>query len=177
MPLPDLPEDILTAAQRGSESAFETIVKTYEQPIFRYIYRMVNRQHDAEDLTQETFIKAYRHIARFDSQLRFSTWLFTIATRTVYDWLRKRRIRPEVLVDTVPETKTASSTYKRVDIKLDINAALQSIKPEYRSVLLLYYVEGYSYLDIAHALDLPVNTVKTYVHRGKIALRKLMDAP
>lgn len=175
MVLAPIDRQIIEAAQQGDEAAFAKILGHYEQPVYRYILRMVSRPADAEDLTQETFIKVYFNLASFDPARRFSTWLFTIATNTVYDWLRKRRGRPELLYDQLPETTGSQTTYTSIGSKFDIMTALQKLRVEYRAVLLLYFDQGYSYQEIAETMNLPINTVKTYLFRAKAMMRQLLE--
>jgi len=176
--------NILIAAKNGSLQAFENILATYEQAIFGYIYRLVGQKEDAEDITQEVFIKLYKNISKLDLELKFSSWLYKIATNTAYDWLRKKQRRHEFLflddenrktklLDTIadPQAISAIETIEKQPAFDQITNALKNLKVEYRSVLLLFYYQEFSYQEISDALSLPINTVKTYLHRGKTLLK------
>lgn len=174
---PVTPEEHATilAAQRGSTRAFEQLLARYERPVYSYISRLVREARDAEDLTQETFLKVYRAFRTYNPEKRFSTWLFTIATRTVYDWLRKKRRAPHpVALDEEEgsvETLEPSVPYNLIEDLLDLERALDHLKPIQKTVLLLFYREDFTYEEIAAALKMPTNTVKTHLHRAKCALR------
>ncbi len=159
---------------------FEHLVLQHERKIYFYIYRMVGgNRHDAEDLTQETFLRAYRHISSIDPSQNVTAWLFTIATHLVYDRSRSAQKRHEIVMDTSQlddETIALVASYNSIEAendRRDLESALQKIKPQYRSVLLLYYKEGFAYHEIATMLSLPINTVKTHIVRAKKELQKL----
>ncbi len=170
--------EFIRRLKKGDLRIFEKILFLYEKEIFRYIRRFAMRQEDAEDLTQETFIKVYKHIGSLDPDKGVRSWLYRIATNTVYDWFRKARKNQELFIvddtDSPFETidEETSYTYQaRATIK-DLQDALERIRPVYKSVLLLFYEEGLRYEEIAEALFLPLNTVKTYMRRAKVALYK-----
>lgn len=168
--------ELIREAQKGDVRIFEKILFLYEKEIFRYIRRMVPRQQDAEDLTQETFIKAYRHIKSFNPARGVKSWLYKIAVNTAYDWLRKNGKSRECFIiddaDSPFETidKNSSYTYQDKAVIKDLQDALERIQPVYKTVLLLFYEEGLRYEEIADALSLPLNTVKTDIRRAKSAL-------
>lgn len=166
---------IIKAARAGDGAAFSRLMSVYERPIFNYIYRMVDNRPDSEDLTQEVFIKVFKHLGSYNVDRPFRPWLYTIATRTVYDWLRKRQRRPESLILDDPEahfeTIDPVDTYAVIEAKLDLDRGLARLKPIYQTVLLLFYQQQLAYEEIAAVLGVPINTVKTYLHRAKAALR------
>ena len=168
----------IISAQKGNQQAIEFIIAEIHRPIYSYIYRMVNNREDAEDLTQDTFIKIFRHIDRYDVERNFSTWVFTIASRTVFDWLRKKRVHKVLNIIDDPdnpfETSVVDKTYKRIEGKFDVDNALKQLDPKYRSVVLLFYWKQFSYIEISNSLKIPVNTVKTYLNRAKVKLKKLL---
>ncbi len=174
-------KELFKSARRGSISAFEAILSRYERRIFNYIYHMVRERQNAEDLTQETFIKVYRHLHRFDADKSPSALIFKIATNTVYDFLRKQRRRQEVFIIDDPESGFETIdpddpylTIGRIESAKILGSALEAIKPMYRSVLTLCYQEDLGYQEIADTLALPLNTVKTYIYRAKKELKKIL---
>jgi len=168
----------MRAAIQGDVRAFEKIVTAYEKPLFSFIYKMVRTREDSADLTQETFVKVYLHISDYDPSRPFSTWIFSIAKYTTYDWLRKKQKRQGTLyiIDKtdspyVPEYKSGKE-FEMIANKMDISQALEKLQPHYRRVLSLFYFEEYSYKQIAQQLDKPINTIKTLLYRAKRALRR-----
>ena len=100
----EIDKKILIAAKNKDLRAFEVILSHYERAIFNYIFRLVNHRQDAEDLTQETFIKVYTRLSSIDPEKNFRAWLYEIATNTTRDWFRKKTGRPELLIIDDPES-------------------------------------------------------------------------
>ena len=187
--LPDA--DVVALAQQGRDTAFRELIRRYERPVFSLIYRMVRDRELAEDLAQDTFIKVLNHIDRYRPEFKLSSWLFKIANNVAIDHLRRRQL-DTVSIDGSPHAQTAdaveASRFDVVDQQesaLDemearelgtaIETAIASLRPEYRSCIMLRHVEGRSYEEIAATLDLPLGTVKTYIHRARHQLREALD--
>ncbi|MDX2184947.1 MAG: sigma-70 family RNA polymerase sigma factor [Gemmatimonadaceae bacterium] len=185
--LPDA--DLVVLAQQGREPAYREIIRRYERPVFSLVFRMVRDRETAEDLSQEAFIKVLNHIDRYNPEFKLSSWLFKIANNVAIDFLRKREL-DTVSIDgsrwaTTTEDAEASSIdldsgdespLERLEAKelgKAIEAAIERLRPEYRSCIMLRHVEGRSYEEIAATLDLPLGTVKTYIHRAR---KQLQDA-
>src|SRR6476646_717978 len=177
--LPDA--DVVALAQQGRDSAFRELIRRYERPVFSLIYRMVRDRELAEDLAQDTFIKVLNHIDRYRPEFKLSSWLFKIANNVAIDHLRKRQL-DTVSIDGSPHASSAAEIEaSRIEIAAEQETALEEIesrelgsaiekaiatlRPEYRSCIMLRHVEGRSYEEIAATLDLPLGTVKTYIHR------------
>ncbi len=192
--LANLPDaDVVLLAQQGRESAFRELVRRYERPVFSLVYRMVRDREAAEDLAQDSFVKVLNHIDRYRPEFKFSSWIFKIANNVAIDYLRKRQL-DTVSMDGSPHAATASeveaSSFEladRQETALDelearelgtaIERAIARLRPEYRSCIMLRHIEGRSYEEIAATLDLPLGTVKTYIHRARNELRAaLQDA-
>ena len=171
--------EIIVEACRGNVAAFDHIVQLWERPLFNYLRRFFDRKEDAQDVTQETFLKVYRGLHSYNQAKKFSTWLFTIATHTAYDWLRKKRRFPESL--SIDDGQYSSETiedprsYNIIEDRIDIDTALKELRPEYRAVLLLYYYQSLTYEEMTEILALPLNTVKTHLRRAKEALKNAFD--
>jgi RNA polymerase sigma-70 factor (ECF subfamily) len=186
--LANLPDaDVVALAQSGREAAFREIIRRYERPVFSLVFRMVRDRESAEELAQDTFLKALNHIDRYRPEFKLSSWLFKIANNVAIDYLRKRRLAT-VSVSGAPNAATASEIEatsfeiaSREPTALDamesrelgsaIERAIAGLRPEYRSCILMRHVEGRSYEEIATTLDLPLGTVKTYIHRARHELR------
>ena len=190
--LSNLPDaDVAALARGGREAAFRELVKRYERPVFSLIYRMVRDRELAEDLAQDTFVKVLNHIDRYRPEFKFSSWLFKIANNLTIDYLRKRRL-DTVSIDGSPHAATAAEkeatsfdVSARGESPLDeiesrelggaIEQAIAKLRPEYRACILLRHVEDRSYEEIAATLDLPLGTVKTYIHRARHELREALE--
>jgi RNA polymerase sigma-70 factor (ECF subfamily) len=159
--------------------------------VFSLVFRMVRDREVAEDLSQETFIKVLNHIDRYRPEFKFSSWLFKIANNVAIDHLRRRQI-DTVSMDGSPHAQTADAIEATsFDVSVDqesaldelearemgtaIERAIASLRPEYRSCIMLRHVEDRSYEEIAATLDLPLGTVKTYIHRARHELRQALE--
>jgi RNA polymerase sigma-70 factor, ECF subfamily len=167
----------------GERNAFAELVELYKDKIFNYLYRLTGSREDAEDLAQETFLRAYAKIDTFDTALRFSPWIYRIAQNAAVDLMRKRKplvyldepassdgeggVAWQIASDCPGPDEQVSFAY----LKLEMEEALMLLPLAYRSVLLLRYTQEMSYEDMARALELPVTTVKTRLHRAREALR------
>jgi RNA polymerase sigma-70 factor (ECF subfamily) len=172
----NIDKNILIRAQKGDLSAFEHILSFYEKAIYNYCLRITKNSANAKDATQETFIKVYTHSKNINPEKNIKTWIFTIATNTVYDLLRSKKRKNEVNLDENVETiDNLHSYYKEEGIESDIEKALSQINPEYRKVLLLFYQQGFGYQEIADILEIPINTVKTHISRGKEQLKEFLQ--
>ena len=185
-------EDRKLAAQaaKGRDAAFRELLCRYERPVFSLIFRMVRDRALAEDLAQETFIRAFRAISSYNPRYKFSSWIFKIANNHTIDHLRKRRL-DTVSIDGSPHAVTGEeeaqtrlvveSTGEAPDRYVEqrelgsqIEQAIGELRPEYRTAVLLRHIEGYSYEEIADIMDLPLGTVKTYLHRARAELKGLL---
>jgi RNA polymerase sigma-70 factor (ECF subfamily) len=187
--LPDA--DLVSLAQDGRETAYRELIRRYERPVFSLIFRMVRDREVAEDLAQDTFIKVLNHIDRYRPEFKLSSWLFKIANNVAIDHLRKRQI-DTVSMDGSPhassaaeieatqleiaaQQETALEELEAKEIGSAIERAIESLRPEYRACIMLRHVEGRSYEEIAATLDLPLGTVKTYIHRARHQLREALE--
>jgi RNA polymerase sigma-70 factor, ECF subfamily len=187
--------DVVALACQGQERAFRALVKRYQRPVFSLIVRMVHDTTLAEDLAQETFVKAFRALGTYDRRYRFSNWLFKIANNLTIDQLRKRQIptlsidrgaagdaegaygRETPLSQVIPDSgETPENHVENLELGGQLEHAIGQLRPEYRSAVLLRHVEGYAYEEIADIMGVPIGTVKTYLHRGRSELRDRLEA-
>ncbi|MCC6317846.1 MAG: sigma-70 family RNA polymerase sigma factor [Gemmatimonadaceae bacterium] len=191
--LKNLPDaDLVSLAQEGRETAYRELIRRYERPVFSLIFRMVRDREISEDLAQDTFIKVLNHIDRYRPEFKLSSWLFKIANNVAIDHLRKRQI-DTISMDGSPHAATAAEIeatqleiaaqqetaleeLEAKEIGSAIERAIESLRPEYRACIMLRHVEGRSYEEIAATLDLPLGTVKTYIHRARHQLREALDS-
>jgi len=184
-------QEVVERANAGAESAYRELVRRYQRPVFSLIYRMVRDRELAEDLTQETFVKVLNAIDRYRPEYKFSSWIFKIANNAAIDHLRRRELDTLSLeggpdaVTTDQIQATSLQLGDRGESPLDelearelgsqIETAIGRLRPEYRSCIMMRHVEGRTYDEIAEILDLPLGTVKTYIHRARAELRELLQ--
>jgi len=190
--LANLPDaDIVALAQQGRESAFRELIRRYERPVFSLIFRMVRDRELAEDLSQDTFVKVLNHIDRYRPEFKLSSWLFKIANNVAIDHLRRRQLDTVSMsgsphaetteaieatsFDIVAQQESALDEMEARELGSAIEQAIAKLRPEYRSCIMLRHVEGRSYEEIAATLDLPLGTVKTYIHRARHELRRALE--
>lgn len=180
-------QEVVALARAGAESAYRELVRRYERPVFSLIYRMVRDHALAEDLAQDAFVKVLNALDSYRAEYKFSSWIFKIANNVAIDQLRRREL-DTLSLDGSPDAQTqeqieatALQATDRAETPLaelearELGAAIEEavakLRPEYRSCIMLRHVEGRSYEEIAEALDLPLGTVKTYIHRARHELR------
>ncbi len=180
-------QEVVALAKQGSELAFRELIRRYERPVFSLIFRMVRNRELAEDLSQETFIKVLNAVHTYRPEFKFSSWVFKIANNAAIDHLRKRELdtlslegsphaeTPEMIQATALQLgdrgETQLEEVENRELGRSIEAAIDKLRPEYRSCILLRHVEGRTYEEIAEILGLPLGTVKTYIHRARNELR------
>jgi RNA polymerase sigma-70 factor, ECF subfamily len=180
--------DLVTFARTGSEKAYRELLDRYQRPVFSLIYRMVRDRELAEDLAQETFVKVFNHLDSYNPKYKFSSWIFKIASNLSIDSMRRKELQTVSLdgsrnastADEVEATRiTVASTDENPEEFLEakelgeeIERAISMLRPEYRTAILLRHVEGRPYEEIAEVMEVPLGTVKTYIHRTRGELRE-----
>jgi RNA polymerase sigma-70 factor, ECF subfamily len=164
---PDL--GVLRKAQRGDERAFTLIVRTYEQPVFNYVLRLVGDRTLAEDLTQEVFLRVFQGLPRFSLRCRFTTWLFQVTKNRVLDELRanERRPRLTVMLDDVPHLEVLDAPVEQVEAMDAVWRAVESMNVDLKMALLLRDIVGLSYTEIADSLEITLATVKWRIYKAR----------
>ena len=188
---PKTDQEIVVLARAGEEAAYRELIRRYERPLFSLLFRMVRDRELAEDLAQETFVKALNAIESYRPEFKFSSWIFKIANNAAIDHLRRRQIdtlsldgsptarSPEEMHASAPQLGDQSESpldeVESRELGGAIEQAIARLRPEYRSCILLRHVEGHSYEEISRMLDLPLGTVKTYIHRARNELRVYLE--
>jgi RNA polymerase sigma-70 factor (ECF subfamily) len=175
-------------ARNGDRGAFAELVDLYKDKIYHLAYRMLNNKHEAEDAVQETFLRVYTNLHRYDEQQKFSTWIFRIGTNHCIDRLRKRKHSAYSLDAEMPDGEgndyysmlpghenTPEKQIILSETQLQIRKAIDALPEKYKSVVILRYLQDMSLQEISDVLDMPVTTVKTRVHRGREYLRKRLE--
>jgi RNA polymerase sigma-70 factor (ECF subfamily) len=182
----DEERQLVARAQAGDVQAFEALVRRYERWVFTLTLRMLGNRAEAEDLAQEVFLKAYRGLRGFRGASRFSTWLYTIATRHCLTALASRgrggvlsnRAErrddgdpPDPLARVADEAPRADALLERRETAQLVQAELQKLSEEHRMILVLRDIQGLAYTEIAQALGLELGTVRSRLHRARMDLK------
>jgi len=181
-------EELALQAAAGSHSSFETLVFRYGSRLFLFLRSRIPTVQDAEDLAQETFIKAYNNIHRYDSQWKFSTWLYTIASRSAIGFYRTHGRKSAVFVETTeasanydsPDPSVANNPHDSLQQTEDQEAlwrTARSLKPEQYEALWLRYAEELPVRDIATVMGKSLIHTRVLLHRGRLTLTKLCGKP
>jgi RNA polymerase sigma-70 factor (ECF subfamily) len=178
--------DLVGRAVAGAQDAFRTLADRFTPPAFNLILRLVRDRGVAEELTQDALMKAFRGLRTFDPALKLAPWMLRIAHNTAIDYLRRHRPElvsitedPErpgahpVLVD--ERERTPFEQAQLADLRTALDWALAQLRPDYRRLVVMRYQEDQSYEDISAALDLPLGTVKSHLHRARQAMAALLD--
>lgn len=177
---------LINAAIRGEQAAYGELMRKYRDSIFNLIYRIIRDREQVEDLTQETFVKAFASIRNFNREFAFSTWLYKIATNSSIDYIRKKKLqtlsinKPISHEDSDYTFELPDSTYEpdkyiiqRQKSKV-IADAIEKLPPKYRQVIVLRHNEERDYAEIAKILKIPIGTVKAHIFRARELLYKYL---
>lgn len=180
MPIRDADDArVVALALEGSEDAYRELVERYERPVWSLVVRMVKDEAVAEELAQDAFVKAFRALDTYDPERKLSSWLFKIAHNTTLDHLRRKNLATVPLeTDEDDEwdlkerledraTRSPEAEASRGDLAAALEAAVGTLRPEYREVVVLRFGEGLAYQEIVEITGLPLGTVKTYLHRAR----------
>ncbi len=168
------------AAPQWTPPSWDDVVRTHSGRVYRLAYRLTGNTQDAEDLTQEVFVRVFRSLSRYTPGT-FEGWLHRITTNLFLDMARRRqRIRFEGLGDDAAQRlhgpgPTPAEAFDERHLDADIYAALQALPPEYRAAVVLCDIEGLSYEEIAATLGVKLGTVRSRIHRGRAHLRAALD--
>jgi RNA polymerase sigma-70 factor, ECF subfamily len=166
--LEDSDADLARRAGRGDQKALHALVDRHGPQLLAMAYSLTGQVADAEDLVQETFLAGMAGFKRFEGRSSVKTWLVSILVRQVAAWRRRSGVRKtQELMEDLPVAETGAGA----DARMDVAAALPTLTPEYREVLVLREFGGLSYEEIASALGLPRGTVESRLHRARLEMR------
>jgi len=175
-------EELVEASKKGDDAAFQELMGRYIQPIFAFARQYGKTEEETEDITQNAFFKAWKHIRRFKAGKSFRPWLYAITRNTALDHLKKRRAMSFSELDDQENDLAFADTLKDEELLPDelsalselgveLEKAMEILHPDHRAVLVMRYREGLSFDEIAAAMDKPMNTVKSWHRRALIKLR------
>ncbi|MGB2986191.1 MAG: sigma-70 family RNA polymerase sigma factor [Phycisphaerae bacterium] len=177
----DYEKELIARAQAGEEVSVRELVDLHKDRLFAFIWRMVRHHHDAEEICQEAFLKAFASLDTFSSDYRFSTWLFTIGYRVCLNHLRRKRaVTGELDFTVLPggsDDAPASSleSEEAVRLKEMVWSAVDRLSAPQRASILLFYRHEFNCQEIARVLELPLATVKSHLHRARNRLREMLE--
>ena len=183
-------EMLVERARKGDRTAFGQLVDEYKDKIYNYVSRMLNDPYEAEDVTQEAFLRAYRSLSRFRGASSFHTWLYRIASNLAIDVVRKRkRQEPTFSLDEplesddgeyereIPdETGSPEDRTSTRETRVAVRRAIMDLPDKLRDVMILYELQGETYEDIADILDVPLGTVKSRLFNARNRLKDSLEA-
>jgi RNA polymerase sigma-70 factor, ECF subfamily len=162
---------------KGDEVSLEILIKKYLKQVYNFIYRYVNNSSDAEDITQEVFVKTWRNLKKFDQNKSFKPWLFTIAKNTCFDFFKKKKFISLSLFEDysdklVDSSASPSKLINSLDAQQKIIPAMGKLSPQYRLVLHLYYHDQLNFREISEKLNESINTIKSRYRRALVILKE-----
>ncbi len=167
-------EQLIINYLKGDEKSLEVLIRRYLKPIYSFVYRYIGGSYEAEDITQEVFVRVWRNIKKFDKQKSFKTWIFSIAKNASIDFLKKKKSIPFSEFENGEGRNTFIETFAspvHFPSEFSLNFVLEKLSPKYRMVLFLRYNDHFTFREIAETLGESINTIKSR-HRRGIALLK-----
>ncbi|MDD5190254.1 MAG: RNA polymerase sigma factor [Dehalococcoidales bacterium] len=165
-------KDILEMVLAGHPDAFSEIVQTYHPPILRYLYRYTFDYETARDLSQDTFLQAYREIPKLKSLPSFKPWLYRIATNNALQFCRRKKILSFVSLKDEIQIESPSTQPAELDETISVKTALSQVPGKLRICLILHFMEGFKYKEIAETLHISEEAVRKRVARGSLEFKK-----
>ena len=174
--------ELITTAQNGDESAFAELVKENLPLIYRYLFRLTGNEAVAEDLAQETFVRVWKNLSRFDTEKPFRPWLYRIARNCAYDFLRKKNTVPfsylseseQLKLESLPDANVSPvENAEKTETTTFVNTLLSELSEIEREILTLHYLDELSVPEIAEILKKPEETIRTRLRRAREAFREV----
>jgi RNA polymerase sigma factor (sigma-70 family) len=182
---PDPPDEVLISdALNGEQEAYQELLNRYQKTVFHIVVKIIRNSDDAQDLVQETFMRAFNTLESYRSEFRFSTWLCKIAANCSIDYLRKKKIKAYSMdkpfetkngtVEVEIEDKGANpeETLLRKQQMISIEEAIESLPPKYKQVIIYRHHDDKSYEEISRIMSIPIGTVKARIFRARELLKK-----
>lgn len=168
---------IIREAKQGKQDAFAILVRRFKDRVYRYAYGMLGDRLEAEDVSQEAFLKCYASLPRLENEFSFASWLQRIVSNLCMDRLKRRnkeKTKPSQDPLGEMESREARERHRAQDLRWTIEEAMKQLSPDHRQIILLHDVQGFRYEEIAHMLEIPLGTVKSRLSAARLALRLVM---
>jgi RNA polymerase sigma-70 factor (ECF subfamily) len=179
--------DLVGKASRGDRQAFDKLIQKYQHRVYHFCFRMVNDVEEAEELTQDVFVKLFSNLKRFRQESKFSTWLFQIAKNLSLNKLKYLKLRryyttqsldeskktetSELKHELADERKDVQTLFEDIEMQTLVQSKIDALRADYRTALVLRDIEGLSYEEIAKIMKLAEGTVKSRIHRARLELK------
>lgn len=175
---------LVRAVLSGDRERFAVIVERHQRDMYNLAYRSTGDRHDAEDIVQETFLRAFRSLSKYDTTRSLRTWLYAIAVNVCRDWARRRKSRPRGTallegagaVDTVKGPLQPHEVAIERDRQRAVQRAVTALSPEYRLPLILFYMRGLPQAEIAEIMGVPISVVKNRLYRARRRMRATLGS-
>ena len=170
------PDDIrlMERCSNGDRQAFEVLLTRYEKPVFNAAYRMLNSPDDARDVTQTVFLKVFEHLDQYDPKYRFFSWIYRITLNESINWLKKANRLDMLDRETADTAGGPEREASNEQLSEGMQAALMTISPDYRAVVVLKHLLGCSYQEISDVLEIPEKTVKSRLYTARQLLQQTL---
>ena len=155
----------------GDRQAFEALLAEYEKPVYNAAYRMLNSPDDARDVTQTVFLKVFENFGQYDPSRRFFSWIYRITLNESINWLGKANRLEPLTFEAADDGKGPEQELESARVSASVQAALMTLKTDYRTVVILKHFLGCSYLEISETLELPEKTVKSRLYTARQQLK------
>jgi RNA polymerase sigma-70 factor (ECF subfamily) len=159
---------------RGESEAVGELVARFQHDVYGLCVRMLGHRHDAEDVTQEVLLRVFRSLRRWDPSRPLKPWVMRIAVNRCRTWLGRRMQRPQLTATLDDWTAGANRADEATELAQGIETALAGLRPDFREVFVLYHQHGQAYEEISEEVGRPIGTVKTWLHRARLALLELL---
>lgn len=168
-------KDIVAGVISGNEAAISMLVHKHERLVGHMIQKVVRNESDREEICQDVFMKVIERLSTFHFDSQLSTWIATIAYRSAINFARKKKLNLEDLDQVAFKVKIEDHTFESEDRNRFVMGLIDQLPAQYKLVLTMYYLEGFSYAEIGKIANMPDGTVKSYLHRAKQLLKKALE--
>jgi len=168
---------LIIEAKEGKISSFEALITKYKGAVYRQAYSMLNDHMEAEDITQDVFVKVYYSLSTLESPYAFTTWVTRITFNLCYDLIEKKKRKATISSESVEygsqkHLVSSENSMERKNLQLTIEEAMKNLSLEQREILILRDIQGYTYDEISDSLKIPVGTVKSRLYNARLALKR-----
>lgn len=167
--------ELVKRSQRGDRDAFSELVRRHQQIVYNVSYRYMRDTALAEDMSQEAFIKAFRLLKGFRGECSFSTWMYRVTCSVCLTELSRRKKRGEVALQPKHNAEAAVHPITNFDMPEMVRRCVTHLPDRYATIVTLYYLKGISYDEIAEVMSIPMGTLKTWMHRARKQLHKIVS--
>jgi len=167
--------ELVSQVLRGSDSALKMLIERYQRLVTHMVARVIDSSMDREEICQDVFIKVYEKLDTFQFESKLSTWIATIAYRVAVNFSKKKRIDQMDLESVSFKVGQEVNITEAKDMSKFIHSLVDQLPVQYRTVLTLFYLEGFSYPEIIEVTEMPEGTVKNYIHRAKAKLKAIVE--